>query len=105
MSVFSRRRQAGSLSHFYFIHTPALLVFLWFAGIEYHAVARFQRAFEPDGHAIAQHARDFAEIHAAFFSKSRMDELLVVGAAEPAGVQAATESHLHVVAIIRRDEL
>ena len=29
-----------------------------------------------------------------------MDELLVVGAAEPAGVQAAAESHFHVVAVI-----
>ena len=80
-----------------FIHPPAFLVFLRFAGVEHHAVARFQRAFEPDGHAIAQHARDFAEKHAAFFAEARMDELLVVGAAEPAGVQAARKSHLHFI--------
>jgi len=33
-----------------------------------------------------------------------MDELLVVGAAEPAGVQAAGKGHFHVVLIVTGDK-
>ena len=44
-----------------------------------------------------KHLRDFAEKDAAFFPKARVDELLIVSAAEPAGVQAARKGHLHVV--------
>jgi len=88
------------------LHIPVrLLVFLRFAGVEHHAVARFQRTFEADENAIAQHARDFAEKHAAFLSETGMNELLIVGAAEPAGVQAAGEGHFHFVSVIRRGEL
>ena len=82
-----------------FINPPTLFVFLRFSGVEHHAVTGFQRTFEPDKNALAQHACHFTEEHAAFFPKTRMDELLVVGTAQPTGMQTATESHLHVVAV------
>ena len=51
---------------------------------------------------VAHDFFDFAEKHAAFFAEARVDELLIVGAAEPAGEQAARKGHLHFVFTIVR---
>ena len=40
---------------------------------------------------------DFAEKHAALFAEARVDEFLIVDAAEPAGVKAARKRHFHFV--------
>ena len=41
-----------------------------------------------------------AQEHAALLAEAAMDELLVIGAAKPPGVEPAREGHLHVVAIL-----
>ena len=49
-------------------------------------------------------AFDFAEKHAALFAEARVDQLLVVDAAKPAGVQPARKCHFHFIfAISIRD--
>ena len=40
-----------------------------------------------------------AEINAAFFAEAGMDELLIVGPAEPARGKAARKGHLQIVTI------
>ncbi len=80
-----------------FIHPSAFLFFLWLAGVKHHAVAGFQRRFEFNYYGVAQNLFHFAEENATLFAEAGMDELLVVGAAEPAGVEAARKSHFHFV--------
>ena len=48
----------------HFINPPAFLFFLWFAGIEHHAIAGLERAFEFQHDRVAQNFGDFAEEHA-----------------------------------------
>src|SRR4051812_25161006 len=41
-------------------NTSALLLLIWSARIEHHAIACFQRRFQPEDNTIAFHSRDFA---------------------------------------------
>ena len=80
-----------------FINPPAFFLLFRFAGVEDHAVAGFERSLEGDQHAVAADGADLAQVNAPFLAKTRMDQLLVVNASEPAGVQAAGERHFHFV--------
>src|SRR5271165_3749244 len=80
---------AGSALGADFIHAPALLRLVWTAGIKNNAVAGFQRRLQPQPHRFALHAPHRAEIDPALFSEARVDQRLVVGAAQPAGVKPA----------------
>ena len=84
-------------SSFHFVNAATLFLLFWFAGIEHNAVAGFQWSREFHHHAIAQDSFDIAKKYAALFSKSRMDQLLVVDSAKPAGVQPARKRHFHFV--------
>ena len=79
------------------IDASTLFIFFRFAGVEHHTITWFKRAFEPEHHTIAQYPGDFAQIHPAFLPKTGVNQFLVVGAAKPAGVQAAAEGHFQVV--------
>src|ERR1035441_1682322 len=73
------------------------------AGIEDHAVARLKWTLEVDADTLAHDPRHLAQKHAALLAEAGMDELLVISAAEPPGVQPAREGHLHVVAVVTGD--
>ena len=83
-----------------FIDASAFLLFVRPTGIKHHAIAQFERRFELQLHRFVQHARHRAEIHTALLAEPRVDEFLVVDAAEPAGVKPARERHLHRIAVI-----
>ncbi len=51
------------------------------------------------GNFFALNADDFAEKDAALFTETRVDKLLVVDPAEPAGVKTTAESHFHRIQI------
>src|SRR5689334_16007566 len=53
-----------------FVHATTLLFFFRMPGIEYHAVARFQRPFKFYNYTVAQNLLDFAQEYAAFLSKT-----------------------------------
>src|SRR5258708_2775213 len=89
------RGQAGPLSNF--VHSPAFFPLLRFARVEHHSVARLEWSLEMNEHAVAPHTGHLAQIYAALFPEPRMNKSLVVDALQPAGVEAARESHLHVV--------
>ena len=77
---------------------PVCLFFLvGMAGIEDNAVARLERRSQRDGDALAFYLRDFAQVNAAFLAEAGMDELLVVRALEPAGIETAGKGHFHGV--------
>src|SRR5262249_36821567 len=84
------------------IDPPARFRFFRSAGVENNAVAALQWSSDPRDHAVAQHALDFADEYAALFAETRVDELLVVDAAEPAGVKPVRKRHFHRVTIRRR---
>src|ERR1051325_4535420 len=78
-------------------HAPAFFVRFRMAVIEYHSISRFQRSCGAEKNAFAFNACDFTEISAAFFSKSRMNQFLIVYAAEPTGVEATGKGHLELI--------
>src|SRR5436190_10293254 len=67
------------------------------AGVEYDAVPSFERALKPKVHLVAVNVCDLAQINAALFSKTRMNQSLVIDAVEPARGKAARKSHFHFV--------
>src|SRR5204863_5436146 len=66
-------------------------------GVEHHPVAGLERRLQFDKNLFALDARHITEVHAAFLAKTRMDQFLVVDAAEPARMQSTREGHLHFV--------
>src|ERR1039458_7492729 len=73
------------------------------AGIEDHTVPRLKRTLEVDADPLAFDPRHLAQEDAPLLAETGMDELLVIGAAEPPGVEPAREGHLHVVAVVTGD--
>ena len=65
--------------------------------VEYHAVAGLEWRPQSDENLLALDACHVAEENAAFLAKPRMDQFLVVDAAEPAGVKPPREGHLHFI--------
>ena len=57
----------------------------------------FGSAFCLNQNSVAPHLRAFTEINAALFAEAAVHELLIVDAAQPAGVEAAGKGHLHLV--------
>ena len=82
-----------------FINPSAFLFFIRPARVENNAVAEFDGRGEIHDDAVADDLDNFAEIDAALFSKTRMNEFLIVRAAKPAGEQPARKCHLHFVAV------
>ena len=80
-----------------FVNASAFLLFIRLAGVKNNAVAGFDRRGEIHDDAVAHNFFHFAEKHAALFAEARMDELLIVRAAEPAGEQPARKGHFHFV--------
>src|SRR5438105_6651890 len=79
-------RQAGSLSYVDGIHTSTLLLLLRLASIENHPISGFERRFQVHQHTLASHLLDFAQVNPALFAETRVNELLVIDATEPASV-------------------
>ena len=86
------------------INAAALLWLVGIAAIEDDAVAGLHRAFARENNFIAADVADLADENAAFLAEAGMNQLLIVNAAEPAGVKAAGEAHLEVIEILRREE-
>src|ERR1019366_6556063 len=101
--VWACRGQAGRLSYFDFIDPAALFFLLGMAGIEDDAIPGFQWGLQVNGDALALDPRHLAQEHAALLAEAAMDELLVVGAVKPPGVESAREGHLHVIAVVGGD--
>ena len=80
---------------------PALLRVGIAAGVENHAVAELQRDLRRQLHAVATHAHDPPGQRPALFSEPRGDQLLVVHAVHPAGIQPARKRHLELLPIRR----
>src|ERR1041385_8206825 len=89
--------QAGRLPYFDSIDPSAFLFFVRVTGVEHDSVARLERRLQTDDNLVPLDARHFAEINAAFFAEPRVDQLLVVDAAEPAGVEPARKGHFQIV--------
>ena len=86
-----------------FVHPPALFFRLGMAGVEDDAIARFQRGLQVKADTLALDPRDLAQEHAALLAEAGMDELLIIGAVKPPGIEPAREGHLHVIAVLRGD--
>ena len=81
----------------YFVNAAAFFFFVRLARVEDHAVAGLDRRSEIQNYAIAHDFFDFAQKNPAFFAKARVDQFLVVDAAEPAGVKPARKGHFHLI--------
>ena len=92
-----RSGQAGRLPCFDFMDAAALFLFFGMSCVEHHAVAGLERRLQFNKHLLALDARHLTEVNAAFLAKTRMDQLLVVDAAEPAGVKPAGKGHFHFI--------
>lgn len=79
------------------VDAATLLLFVGAAGVEDDAVARLGGTDELEGNTVGADPLDLAEIDAALGAEAGVGEFLVLDAAEPAGVEAAGETHLKVV--------
>src|SRR5205807_6677359 len=79
------------------IHAPTLLFLVGMSSVEHHPVAKLEWTLQFDKDFFSLQPADLAEKDPALFSKTGMDQGLIVSPAEPAGVQPAGESHLHIV--------
>src|SRR5688572_9680520 len=70
------------------------------AAIEDDPIARFQRSFQLNEDSLPVHTRDRAQVNAALFAETRVDQFLVVDAAKPAGGKTARKGHGHFIAWI-----
>ena len=82
------------------INETALLFLIGRAGVEHHAVTWFQRAAELQRNLFVRDPGDLPQKHPALLPETRVNQFLIVVAAEPAGVKPARKSHLHVVTIL-----
>src|ERR1035437_1152549 len=73
------------------------------AGVEDDTIARFQWGLQVKADTLALDPRDLAQEHAALLAEAGMDELLIIGAVKPPGIEPAREGHLHVIAVLRGD--
>ncbi|OQB92401.1 MAG: hypothetical protein BWX86_01839 [Verrucomicrobia bacterium ADurb.Bin122] len=83
------------------VNASALFAGLGRAGVEDQTVAGLERGGEREVDSVAGDAGDAAEEDAALGAEAAVGELLVVVATEPAGVEAARERHLELVAVAR----
>src|SRR5439155_383909 len=81
----------------YLVNPSALFFFFRVAGIENDSVSAFKRALQSDNNALAFNSENLSEVNATLFAEPPMHQLLIVNAAQPTGVEAARESHFHVV--------
>ena len=65
--------------------------------VEHNAVAGLERSLQFDKDFLAPDSSHLTEVNATFFAEPGMDQLLVVDAAEPAGVQPTGEGHLDFI--------
>ena len=80
-----------------FINPPALLRRFGLARIKHHAIAQLERGFKIQDDAIAEHTGNVAKINAPLLAEAGVDELLIVGPAEPARGKSAGKSHLQFI--------
>ena len=79
------------------VNSAALLLFLRFACVENDAVAWLERAAEAYPNAVFLNGQNLAEIDAALFAESGVNEFLIVNTFEPAGVKATGKGHFQIV--------
>src|SRR5436190_20250872 len=85
------------VSCFNLIDATALFFFVRVPSIEDNSITGLKWGLQFDRNSVALHALNFTEVNAALFSKSGMNEFLVVYALQPAGVKPAGEGHFHFI--------
>src|SRR5688572_28420881 len=83
-----------------FVDASPLLFLIGMARIEHDTVTWLEWSFEMERDAVAFNAGDFTEVNAALFPEARMDQSLIVDAAEPPSVETAGKTHLEVIACV-----
>src|SRR2546423_1158725 len=84
------------------VNPPSLLRLVGMPSVEHNAVAGLERPVQFQNTFLPLNSADLAQENAALFPEAGMDQLLIVGASQPAGGKAARESHLHLILCLRR---
>src|SRR2546423_852491 len=86
-----------SSASFHRVNASAFFLLIRVPGIEYNTIARFERRLKIDEALSILDPLHLSQIDPALLAEARVRQLLVVNAAEPAGVKAARKRHFQIV--------
>ena len=78
----------------HFIDPPAFLLLVGMSCIEHHSVAGLEWSLKLHEDLFALNSRDITQKHSTLLTKTRVDQMLMVDAADPARIEGARTSHL-----------
>jgi hypothetical protein len=88
-AIVTKPDQRFSVTGLDIVHSAAFLRRFRMPRVKHHAVTGLKRRNQSRGNPPVPNGRDLAEVYAAFLSETRVDQLLIIDAVKPSGVEAA----------------